>query len=119
MTLAGTTIQGAPLDGGRPFARTVQPWLWIAAIVAYGFGDTLTSILVFQTGGYEANVFLRLALNVVGPTLWGFIAIKAAAILGLTLIARWQRNLELVTTGVMVLAGSFLVAQNVTILVVA
>ena len=119
MTLAGTRPQGALIEGVLASAQTARAWLWIGAILTYGFGDTLTSILVFQSGGYEANLFLKIALNVVGPTLWGFLSIKAAAILGLTLLARWQRNLELVVTGVMMLAGSFLVAQNATILFLA
>lgn len=94
----------------------VQSLIWIAAILSFGFGDTLTSILVFASGGAESNIVLGAVLGLIGPTIWGFIAIKVGTTAGVVLMARTDQRLEIAGSLLLLVVGTFLVAQNSSIL---
>ncbi len=101
-------------ESGR--RQTVQFLVWVAAIMLFGFGDTLTSLLVFGNGGAEANVLLGAVLTFIGPTVRNFLIVKAAATAVPVLLARSSPRLEPLVSGAMLLAGIFLVAQNIVAL---
>lgn len=93
-----------------------QFWLWAAGLLLFGFGDTLTSFLVFGSGGRETNILLGLVLALFGRSVWVFIGTKLVAMVGLLLLSRWQPRIETITSWAMVASGLFLVGQNSTIL---
>ena len=96
--------------------QIIQLVLWVAAVLFYGFGDTVTSLLVFQAGGAEGNVLLGLVLNLIGPTVWAFLLIKVATTIGAMIIARIWRPLERLVSVAMLLLGMYLVTQNLFVL---
>ena len=98
--------------GGDERDERLQLALWFLAILSFGFGDTLTSLMLFQSGGEEANPLLAGVLKMVGPTVWGFLLIKTAATVGAMLLARVQRRLEKSFSLAMLGTGIYLVAQN-------
>lgn len=57
--------------------------LWIAAILLFGFGDSLTSVLAFSVGAYEANPLMVGLVQVFGGSLWAFVAVKTMVLLAL------------------------------------
>ena len=92
--------------------------IWAGGILFFGFGDTLTSLMVFQSQGSEANVLLRSILSVVGPTVFGFLAVKVVATLAVLLLSRWQPSLSKFAGLATLVVGMFLVAQNATTLLI-
>ena len=104
------------MESGTMRNQNRQLWLWGTAILFFGFGDTFTSLLVFQRGGTEANLLMSGVLTLFGRTIWGFLLIKAATVMGAVLTGRWQPRFEVVVTVAMLMMGIFLVAQNSTIL---
>ena len=96
--------------------QTIQMLVWVAAILLFGFGDTFTSLLVFGSGGVEANVLLGAVLKLLGPTVRNFLILKAVATAVPVLLARLNPRLELLASGAMLLIGMFLVAQNLAAL---
>jgi len=93
-------------------SQAQQMWLWAAALLLFAFGDTLTSLMIFYNNGAEANYFLRIALSIVGPTVWGFLLVKTVTTIVAVLVARLQPRLELIASVAILLIGMFLVAQN-------
>ena len=96
--------------------ETGQLLLWGLAILFFGFGDTLTSLMVFANGGYESNILLGALLKIIGPTVGSFLAIKAAATIGLVVFARAIRPLESLLSVLMLIMGMFLVGNNVVVI---
>ena len=92
--------------------RGAKVLIWAAAILFFGFGDTLTSLMVFANGGVEGNLLLRAVLSFLGPTLWSFVAIKMAATLGIVLLALLVPRMETLISLGMLAAGVFLVTHN-------
>ncbi len=96
--------------------ENIQLAVWAAAILLFGFGDTFTSLMVFQNGGREANAVLAFAFQVLGPTLWTFLLIKLAAITLVVAIARRPPGIEGYVRFAMLFLGLFLVVNNTTVL---
>jgi hypothetical protein len=84
----------------------------MGAILLFGFGDTLTSLLVFVRGGSEANLLFQAILRVLGPSTLNFVLVKMAATVLALLAARLQPRVEGLVAWAMLLLGAFLVAQN-------
>lgn len=85
---------------------------WVPAIVLFGFGDTLTSALVFGRGGTELNPFMRAVLSLPGG-LWSFAIVKTVIIGVLMFIAAQSQGITrwlipFITAAV----GSYLVWHN-------
>ncbi len=87
--------------------------LWIPAVLLFGLGDTLTSVLVFSGGGYEANPILATLVRILGGSVLAFVAVKTIALLGLMVTsyrssgpARWLIPL------VVAVLGLYLVSHN-------
>ncbi len=91
-------------------------WLWALAILFFGFGDTFTSLMVFQRGGAEGNFLMGTVLALLGQTVWAFLLIKAAAMAGIVIIARYWSRAETVVGALTLIAGVFFVAQNTVVL---
>lgn len=98
-------------------SQRVQMGVWAAAILLFGFGDTFTSLLVFQHGGREANTLMGHALAILGPTTWGFLTLKLAATSAIVLVARLQPRMEALVSLAMLFLGLFLVVNNATVLI--
>jgi hypothetical protein len=90
--------------------------LWALAILFFGFGDTLTSLMVFTNGGYESNILLGALLKIIGPTVGSFLAIKAVTTIGLVALARGFHFLERPLSVLMLAVGMFLVGNNVVVI---
>ncbi|MBI4312960.1 MAG: hypothetical protein HY681_14460 [Chloroflexi bacterium] len=120
MELSAATRQAAypaPSAMTRSSRReTFQFIAWGAAILFFGFGDTLTSLLVFGAGGAESNVLLGAVLTFLGPSVRNFLIVKAAATVAPVLLARLDRRVEPFICGAMLLVGVYLVAQNLAAL---
>ncbi len=87
--------------------------LWIAAILIFGFGDSLTSTLAFSAGAHEANPIMVSLLQVLGGSFWGFIVIKTLImtvlfVISYYLLDRWAWLIALLLCAI----GSFLVLNN-------
>jgi hypothetical protein len=110
-----TTDQLArPTD--QPADETGQLVLWGLAILFFGFGDTLTSLMVFADGGYESNILLGALLKIIGPTVGSFLAIKALATIGLVAMGRGMHSLERPLSILMLAMGMFLVGNNAVVI---
>ncbi|MBI2916532.1 MAG: hypothetical protein HYY01_00935 [Chloroflexi bacterium] len=117
----GAGAPPAPANGrgtGR-VSQDLQFLFWLGAIMFFGFGDTLTSLMVFSNSGREANVLLAGLLRTIGPTVMGFVVVKMAATLAVVLASRLWPRVELFASLSMLTAGMFLVAQNSTILLLS
>ncbi|GEM_PF-3543404 len=118
---AGASTQAA---ANRPQQRVginpaLQLAVWVVGILFFGFGDTLTSLMVFESSGREANFLLAALLRVVGPTVAWFLIIKVVATLAVVLVSRLRPRLEVFASLSMLCLGMFLVAQNSTILLLS
>ncbi|MCD6452891.1 MAG: hypothetical protein J7K77_01165 [Dehalococcoidales bacterium] len=63
---------------------------WVAAVLLFGFGDSLTSALVFTAGGYEVNPLMILIMNALGNSLWTLTLVKIAILIGLFFLTYYQ-----------------------------
>ena len=111
---ANNSRTGAAVSGTR--SETIQLSLWVAAILLFGFGDTFTSLMVFGSGGSEANMLLGAILRIIGPTVGGFLLVKVATTVGAMLLARNWPRLERLLSLVMLAVGIYLVAQNTAVI---
>lgn len=99
------------------FSReAIQPWLWVLAILLFGFGDTVTSVMVFRAGGAEGNVLLAHVLRLVGSSLWAFLALKLTASTGIIVASRIDARTELIASVATIAVGAYLVLQNLAAL---
>lgn len=96
--------------------ETGQLVLWGLAILFFGFGDTLTSLMVFANGGYESNILLGALLKIIGPTVGSFLAVKALTTIGLVALARGLPALEKPLSVFMLAVGMFLVGNNAVVI---
>ena len=87
--------------------------LWIAAILIFGFGDSLTSTLTFSVGAHEVNPLMVSLVSVFGGRLWTFILVKTAALAGLFFLSYYMlpRHGWLVPT-LLCVVGTYLVISN-------
>ncbi len=98
--------------GSMPFS-----WLWIPALLLFGFGDTLTSYLVFANGGQEANPFMSMAMQLAGGGMMGFVAIKAVIMVSLVLLSWfWLKKHSWVVPAALSVVGGYLVGHNIVTL---
>ena len=110
--------------------------LWGVAILVFGFGDTLTSILVFQQGGTEANVLFRSAITNLSPIIQAasrsngliagmvapvgigvasFLLVKMMATMLAVTMARIQPRIEQGIASLVILIGLVLVGNNMVV----
>ena len=110
--------------------------LWGAAILVFGFGDTLTSILVFQQGGAEANVLFHSAITILSPIIRAasrsngliagmvapvgigvasFLLVKMMATMLAVTMARIQPRIEQGIASLVILIGLVLVGNNMAV----
>lgn len=61
--------------------------LWLLALLLFGFGDTLTSIMVFGRGGYEANPLMAGLVSTFGGGIVTFVIIKTVVVIALAVIS--------------------------------
>ena len=94
----------------------VKILIWAAAILFFGFGDTFTSLMVFNAGGGEGNLLMRAVLTVFGPTLGSFVTVKMAATVGIVLLSRLLPQREVLMGFGMLMVGVFLVTHNCMVL---
>jgi hypothetical protein len=87
-------------------------YLWIPALILFGFGDTLTSYLVFAAGGREANPVLGAMIPDGG--MLSFVVIKTLILVGLLVISYFilPKRQGWVVPSILTLVGTFLVAYN-------
>lgn len=93
-------------------------FFWIPSLILFGFGDTLTSYLVFAAGGRETNPVL--AAMMLDGGMWGFVVLKTiilVALLALSYFALPKRQ-GWVIPSILTLVGTFLVAYNMVTLFV-
>ena len=95
-----------------PLSLALTEW-WLLAIVLFGFGDTLTSLMVFARGGTEANPLMSLLLHLVGNNIWGFVVIKTLAVVALLYLSYKQvKSKAWVIPAVASALGGYLVLNN-------
>ena len=87
--------------------------LWVAAILLFGFGDSLTSALAFSAGAYEGNWLMVQLVGMLGGSLWAFIAVKTAVLAILFFVSYYMlpRHGWLVAA-ILCVVGSYLVLNN-------
>jgi hypothetical protein len=99
----------------EPKSKDVSVALWVAAIVLFGFADSLVSYLVFAAGGREANPFMVLVASAGG--IWGFVIIKTVILIGLIFLSAlcFGKQQWIVPT-ILSLLGVFLLVHNLVTL---
>ncbi len=87
--------------------------LWVAAVLLFGFGDSLTSALAFSAGAYEGNWLMVQLVGMLGGSLWAFIAVKTAALVGLFFLSYYMLSrYSWVVPALLCAAGIYLVINN-------
>ncbi len=76
-------IRGQETGKRRAWENGLPVGLWVAAILIFGFGDSLTSALAFSIGASEANPLLTNLMRMLGDGLWSFIVVKTAVLAAL------------------------------------
>jgi len=91
--------------------------LWLPAVFLFGFGDTLTSALVFAKGGAELNPIMRAVLALPGD-LWTFALVKTMVLAGLLLLGlRASQLMRWLIPLAVTLIGSYLVWNNILVFI--
>ena len=110
-----TFSMGALASPGRFISNVTL--LWVMAALLFGFGDTLTSVLVFSQGGYESNPVLAVLLSLLGRSIWAFVMVKIVVFFVLLLTAYGAKTARSWVTPLIVsVTGGFLVLSNVMVL---
>jgi len=114
-TVSLEEMQQSPEEEVPPEDRNdfLSFFLWLPAILLFGFGDTLTSVLVFNRGGFEANPLLQALIRIMGGSIFSFILIKTLVLVGLAVMSYYilSRHKWLVPTALSIV-GIFLVSHN-------
>jgi len=92
------------------------PW-WVLGLLLFGFGDTFTSIMVFNRGGVEANPLFTFLMRLVGNNISSFVLVKTAILVFLVLVtyiglpprSRWVIPLILIGVGSLLTVRNFLI----------
>jgi hypothetical protein len=93
-------------------------WLWMPALLFFGFGDTLTSHLVFAAGGTEANPFLSALMHPFGGGTIGFVLAKTAILVALVLLSCFGLKKQgWIIPAVLSVVGGYLVGHNILSLI--
>ena len=88
--------------------------LWILAIGLFGFGDTITSVMVFSKGGYEANPMMAQIVSMLGGSIGAFVAVKTAILVGLAFLSfKMFKKQGWVIPAILSAVGGYLVASNI------
>lgn len=100
------------------YNRAIFNILWLVAAVLYGFGDTVTSYLVFTVGGAEANPIMKFFLSLGGIP--AFVAGKTLIMAGLFALSVFVfsplRRSGWVIPIIAALGGGYLVVHNLIVL---
>lgn len=99
--------------GSSNRATSAGMLLWIPAILLFGFGDVLTSVMVFSRGGYESNKLLLMLVGHVGGGIWAFLVLKVVvlSVLAYLSFTRMHKTGWLIPL-VLSAAGAYLVVNN-------
>ena len=90
--------------------------LWVPAIVLFGFGDTLTSQLVFAAGGKEANPVMG-AITAFPGGIWGFAFVKTIILVSLIFLsATFFGRQQWIVPTILCFVGAYLVFHNLVTL---
>lgn len=95
--------------------RRFERRLWASAIIFYGAGDLLTSLLVFEMGGVEGNPLLRKFLEL-GGGIEALIPVKAAVLISSFFIFRRLSKNKWIIPLFIFAAGVMLVIHNLCVL---
>ena len=100
------------------YNRAIFNILWLVAAVLYGFGDTVTSYLVFKVGGAEANPIMRFFLGLGGIP--PFVAAKTLIMAGLFALSVFVfsplKRSGWVIPIITAIGGGYLVVHNLIVL---
>ena len=109
-----TPIQGEIAERGNAEAGTSFSWLWVPALLFLGFGDTLTSYLVFAAGGREANPFLVAVMHPFGGGMTSFVVVKAIILVALVLLSWYGLKKQgWIVPAALSILGGYLVGHNI------
>jgi hypothetical protein len=85
---------------------------WILALVFFGMGDTVSSLLVFSQGGSELNPVMAWTMTLPGG-LFAFVAAKVLALTVLFIIGHmWEGMHRWLIPVLMTVAGVYLTTSN-------
>ncbi len=85
---------------------------WILALLFFGLGDTVSSLLVFSQGGSELNPVMAFTMSLPGG-LFAFVAAKVLALTVLFVIGHlWQGMHRWLIPVLMTVAGVYLTTSN-------
>lgn len=111
-------LQLKETDTAAGASKNMYPALWFPAIALFGFGDTLTSTMVFAKGGFEANPLMGGLVSLFGGNIIAFVLVKTLILAVLALVSfKMVKSHGWIIPGALSLVGAYLVFSNLMALV--